>query len=777
MRLSTNRRYQSAKVNTGFDIVHFDSLGELKQIAVFDHSPAIFTDGIRSGKNVVSCDCLALEVDNIDCDISIDEFQSLYFPKLKYWITTSRSHQKEKITGGEASPPRDRYHVFFPMLNPLTKTEYEKLSRSMVEEYRFFDPACTDSSRFFFGNRDVEVFFHDGEHLETNEPELSQPVAVGATWEYDFNSYQSDDKKAIIASSLKLAQASDAFRNYDDWLRLGAALKADGWAVSDWIDLSDSNVNIAEINTKWDSFTGKNNISGATLLHYARMGNPNCLVAGKQSASLPYVAPPSIRSFSENIPQKKSSGEITTSRPTSLDTSPHPAIVQKVRSEILYTYTDENGKVKSDTHDDWFFRVLNYDAELANCIHFDYTIGEKIFERSNTRQLETAVLHRLRHYVPMRKITDRIVTLVINKIEEINGARNQCLELIDKLIDKHEVDQAKPYGWELDEFVSIFEYKSKMESPYPESELDQYYKEVWHLFFLRMHMHLEGTRLVQGDYKYLIPNDIVPILEGAQNIGKTTLCQWIGLKHISTNFYVDLGSGDKGAFGGMNTAKLCRGRLLAELGEMKVMKKSADVETVKSFISKTQYDLDIKYIEKSNPVPVTVSFLGSSNEEENLSDTTGNRRWWPMWIKSINKQWITDNHEHIEKLHAFYARVVRNANVESWFKMLEPSDSLNKFIDIARERSMIRYADYDAIIQVVSDDYINSMSSGRKSHSINWHTIVKLMIIGGYNMQTNKGTVKDAMKQMGYSDCVVSINGHSSRGWKKSYLGQQEVDY
>jgi hypothetical protein len=769
MRLSTNRRYQKVNFNTGFDVVNFDTIGELKDIVIFDHAPAIFDNGIRLGANVKTCDCLIMEVDNIDTNISIEDFENLYFPSLKYWITTSRSHQKEKITGGVPSEPRDRYHVIFPLPNPITKHEYESLAKQLSDEFQFFDSACTDASRFFFGNKEVEIFFHDGEFIELSIP--PEPVKDLGEWEYDFSSYSDNDRSAVIYSGLQMAQANDAFHNYSDWIKVGMALKADGWTVEDWINISNSDININEARYKWETFPDNGKLTGATLLYYARKGNPDCLVKGTQvslATYAPVIQAVSAHDIESIVPEKT----IMTLRPSRLDHDPHPEIIKKVKTEIYYKTKDEEGKDILELRDDWFYRIIAIDAELGNCLHFDYTIAEFIYECFNTRQLDNWIIQRLRHYVSVKRISIRIIDMIKMKIEEMNGGRNRCIEILDYLIAKHESDNSKPYGWELDEFCKIFTYTHPVDSPFAQEDLQRYYKEVWHLFFLRMHMHIEGTRLSGDGYKFLMANDIVPVLQGKQAIGKTTLAKWIALEHVSPEFYVDVGSGGKDGFGGMSTAKMCRGRILTEIGEMKIMKKAEDVEVVKSFVSKTQYDIDQKYIEHSRPVPVTTSFLGTANGFENLSDPTGNTRWWMMWIESIDKNWISENKEHIEKLHAFYARAARESKTESWFRMLTPSNQLMSFMDVARNKSMIRYSDYDAIIQVVSDDFVAQSANAslkKKFHTVLLHDVERMAFNAGYGMRIGKDSVAQAMEEMKYERASISINGHTRHGWKKAF--------
>ena len=547
------------------------------------------------------------------------------------------------------------------------------------------------------------------------------------------------------------------------------------FSINDWISVSKPGQNIHELNYKWNTFPENGKITGATLLYYARLGDPNCLVKGQVGVS---VIQKSI-SFQTRESEVFSPGTEVflpkMSKPTKLDHAPSDVIVKKVSSEIYYQEEDGKQKLKSD----WFYAVPVYDAELANCIHYDYTIGTLLMEYHNTAMLNNAIIQRLRYYVPMVAIKESIIERLKDFILSKNCNRNRVAESIDYVKSRHLHENEKSYGWELEEFIDLMDFTAPIDSPYTDADLKMYYREVWHLFFLRMHMHIDGTRINigEGNFKGLLENDIIPVLQGAQGIGKTTLSKYIAMHHFGPDLYVDLGSGSKSQFGSQETAKQCRGKLLAEIGEMKLMRKSEDVETVKSFVSKLTYEIDVKYVEFTRPLPVTVSFIGTSNNLEYLTDTTGNRRWWPIWLKSINKEKITKNPELIEKLHAHYARLVENSPINKRFDMLIPSDGLMKFMNVARERSMVRYSDYEAIIEVVNKDYIeysNKEDHRCKYHKMAGHNIEKLLITNGYTMKVSRNAMNEAMEKMGYEKAHVSIGNTTVRGWKREIF---KVDY
>ena len=80
---------------------------------------------------------------------------------------------------------------------------------------------------------------------------------------------------------------------------------------------------------------------------------------------------------------------------------------------------------------------------------------------------------------------------------------------------------------------------------------------------------------------------------------------------------------------------------ILELGELAGMKK-ADVETVKSFISRTDDDYRPSYGKVVESHPRQCIIVGSTNSETGfLRDITGNRRFWPIHVtgNSVKKSW------------------------------------------------------------------------------------------------------------------------------------------
>ncbi|WP_175414338.1 virulence-associated E family protein [Halalkalibacterium halodurans] len=124
------------------------------------------------------------------------------------------------------------------------------------------------------------------------------------------------------------------------------------------------------------------------------------------------------------------------------------------------------------------------------------------------------------------------------------------------------------------------------------------------------------ARAMQPGLKY----DTMPVLTGAQGIGKTTLIQKLGKDWFSNSIE---------SFEGKEAAELLQGVWIVEVGEMGAYTKS-DVRTIKSFLSRTEDSYRAAYARKSEKHPRRCVFFGTSNDDQYLKDPTGGRRFWPI---------------------------------------------------------------------------------------------------------------------------------------------------
>lgn len=123
------------------------------------------------------------------------------------------------------------------------------------------------------------------------------------------------------------------------------------------------------------------------------------------------------------------------------------------------------------------------------------------------------------------------------------------------------------------------------------------------------------------------------VLKGAQGLGKSSCLAILGRS------WVESGAENKGwytsSLEGFGKSKddymIITGRLIVELGELEQLSKS-DLRKSKSFLSKQTDDFRPPYAKRDAPHARQCTFWGTTNEENFLSDTTGERRWWPIAI-------------------------------------------------------------------------------------------------------------------------------------------------
>ncbi|OCA97853.1 virulence-associated E family protein [Clostridium beijerinckii] len=136
--------------------------------------------------------------------------------------------------------------------------------------------------------------------------------------------------------------------------------------------------------------------------------------------------------------------------------------------------------------------------------------------------------------------------------------------------------------------------------------------------------------------------DSVLILNGPQGIGKSTFFAKLATKWFSDSLTIT-DMRDKAA------AEKLQGYWLLELGELAGIRKT-DVETVKSFVSRTDDKYRASYGVNVESHPRQCVIVGSTNSESGfLRDITGNRRFWPVRVSgnSAKKAWQLNDIDQI----------------------------------------------------------------------------------------------------------------------------------
>lgn len=163
--------------------------------------------------------------------------------------------------------------------------------------------------------------------------------------------------------------------------------------------------------------------------------------------------------------------------------------------------------------------------------------------------------------------------------------------------------------------------------------------------------------------------DEMVILEGAQGTFKSK-----SLEIIGGPFHA-LASGDLES---KDFLQGLRGKFIIEIAELEGFSKAED-RAIKRIITTRTDRYRPSYARAARDFPRRCIFVGTTNEEGYLKDVTGGRRFWPLKVGYINREWLERDRDQ------FFAEAYqRFLNSESWYDV--PADLAIQEQDARRER-------------------------------------------------------------------------------------------
>ena len=163
-----------------------------------------------------------------------------------------------------------------------------------------------------------------------------------------------------------------------------------------------------------------------------------------------------------------------------------------------------------------------------------------------------------------------------------------------------------------------------------DKNIRDYYKEVSRMIF-----YGGIARLYTPGVKF----DYMPILIGEQGVGKSTIVDWLAL---NTQYYKEVTTID-----GKDGIECLEGGWICEFSELLAMTRQKDVQSMKAFVTRTADKYRKPYDKYVSTIPRKCIFIGTTNDSEFLTDTTGNRRYLPVEV-SIPRGELFDNEEYIK---------------------------------------------------------------------------------------------------------------------------------
>lgn len=183
-------------------------------------------------------------------------------------------------------------------------------------------------------------------------------------------------------------------------------------------------------------------------------------------------------------------------------------------------------------------------------------------------------------------------------------------------------------------------------------------------------------------------HEIVPVLISEQGIGKGNALQLMAGQDCWYREFT----------GDVRNTKDCldelRGAIVVELSEAQQIK-NGDQEALKAFISKSSDHVRKAYARYDGTYPRHFGLIATSNHETIFTDTTGNRRYFPMFCDGENSDYVT--REDIEQVWAEALVMFRDGH--RWYTTEEVADIAAIMQDFGTEENL----NISAIDQWLSD--------------------------------------------------------------------------
>ena len=153
------------------------------------------------------------------------------------------------------------------------------------------------------------------------------------------------------------------------------------------------------------------------------------------------------------------------------------------------------------------------------------------------------------------------------------------------------------------------------------------------------------------------------IADKKQGTGKSTICRLLALRD---DWFTD----SLGDLGNLSKAyETISGHWVIELGEMIATKRTKDIETIKSYLSRTSDEYRQPYGIYSQQIPRQCIFIGTSNKPQFLpDDMSGNRRFLPLLCDGdkAERHPLDDENETREYIRQCYAEAIHIGQEEGW---------------------------------------------------------------------------------------------------------------
>lgn len=166
-------------------------------------------------------------------------------------------------------------------------------------------------------------------------------------------------------------------------------------------------------------------------------------------------------------------------------------------------------------------------------------------------------------------------------------------------------------------------------------------------------------------------DDVAILIGTKQGEGKSSLIRYLA---INDAYY-----GEVSQMEGQQSIEQLSGKWICEISELLALTKTKDQEAVKAYITRQVDTYRKPYDKQVTDLPRRCAFVGTSNNPNPLSDKSGNRRWYPVYVNCVGY----DIFDHEDEIRDY----IRQCWAEALVKYREgtmPNFANRKYIDLYR---------------------------------------------------------------------------------------------
>lgn len=185
--------------------------------------------------------------------------------------------------------------------------------------------------------------------------------------------------------------------------------------------------------------------------------------------------------------------------------------------------------------------------------------------------------------------------------------------------------------------------------------------------------------------------DYMTVLVGAQGIGKSQFVRLLAHNPEWTTDNFNTISGD-------DAIEKIRGLWIAEMAELLATKRAKEIESVKAFITSQVDVIRPKYGRETQRRPRRCIFIGTTNDINFLTDTTGNRRFLPLECKQESQ--LVDPMLFDDSMSDYIGQAW--AEVVKRYKSEHPKLQLPRHIEAQAQRMREAYTEEQPLVGIIT---------------------------------------------------------------------------